>query len=215
MTESYHHGNLRAELITEGLRLLCRDGIAAFSMRRLAQELGVSHAAAYRHFTSKEDLLRAILEEASAKFRDALLGAVTPGVTGEEALYRLGVGYVRFFVANPEIFALFSMLPVEGGLLETIMSGFATPRAPVPECAPHRDCTNIDQQPLDSGFQLFKRLALVMREVPEYRDLTERELLLGFWGKVHGIAAILITQKNFIPTDQLDQAIERVVRTAF
>ena len=39
MSESYHHGNLRAELISAGITMLNRDGIASFSLRRLSQEL--------------------------------------------------------------------------------------------------------------------------------------------------------------------------------
>jgi hypothetical protein len=54
-----------------------------------------------------------------------------------------------------------------------------------------------------------------MRANPQFANLTEREILLGYWAKVHGIASILVTQKNFIPEDELDAAIERVVRTAF
>ena len=56
---------------------------------------------------------------------------------------------------------------------------------------------------------------MVMQTEAPYTDLTEREILLGFWGKVHGIACILVTQKNFIPAGKIDEVIEKVVRTAF
>ena len=49
----------------------------------------------------------------------------------------------------------------------------------------------------------------------EFANLSEREIMLGYWAKVHGIATILATQKNFIPRSELDAAIDRVVRTAF
>lgn len=215
MTETYHHGNLRNDLVSEGIKMLTRDGIASFSLRRLSQELGVSHAAAYRHFSSKEDLLRAIFVEASTRFREALIASVKPDASGEDALYQLGVGYVKFFVANPEILSLFSLVPVEGGLLSVLLDAVQPSDAEQFECSAHRDCTDIDALPETSGFGFFRKIALSAQEESPYRDLSEREILLGFWGKVHGIATILVTQKNFIPEGDLERAIESVVRTPF
>jgi AcrR family transcriptional regulator len=215
MTETYHHGNLRNDLISEGLKLLCKNGIAAFSLRNLSKELGVSHAAAYRHFSSKEDLVRAILIEFSARFRQALLSSVSPGATDKEALMQLGVGYVRFFLAQPELISLFTLIPSEGDPLSRMLSESCESHDSMIELGSHRDCTNIDSLPDSSGFGFFRRIALALRDEEEYRELSDREILLGFWGKVHGIATILITQKRFIPPESIDATIERVVRTAF
>jgi len=215
MTETYHHGNLRNDLITEGLKLLCKNGIAAFSLRNLSKELGVSHAAAYRHFSSKEDLVRAIFIEFSARFRQALVSSVSPGATDKEALMQLGVGYVRFFLAQPELISLFTLIPSEGDLLSQILSEACDSHDAMIEIGAHEDCTDIEDLPDESGFGFFRRIALAIRNEAEYRDLSDREILLGFWGKVHGIATILVTQKRFIPPESLDATIERVVRTAF
>lgn len=215
MPETYHHGNLRNDLISEGLKLLCKNGIAAFSLRNLSKELGVSHAAAYRHFASKEELVRAIFFEFSARFRQALQSSVTPEATDKEALMQLGVGYVRFFIAQPELISLFTLIPSEGDLLSQIMSETRKSHDAMIEIGAHEDCTDIDSLPDESGFGFFRRLALALRNEEGYRDLSDREILLGFWGKVHGIATILITQKRFIPPESLDATIERVVRTAF
>jgi AcrR family transcriptional regulator len=214
MTEHYHHGNLRTGLINGGLKMLSRDGIAAFSLRKLSNELGVSHAAAYRHFSSKEDLLRAILIESSNRFNTALCSSVPANVTGQEALMQLGIAYVKFFVQNPEILILFTLLPVEGGLLATVFSGMDATDPAVIECS-NIDWTHCNQQSVSSAFDVFKNIALEFKTIEHLRDLTEHEILLGFWGKVHGIASVLVSQKNFIPPNELDAAIERVVRTPF
>ncbi|MGB1907401.1 MAG: TetR/AcrR family transcriptional regulator, partial [Spongiibacter sp.] len=50
---SYHHGDLRSELLDAAARLLREEGEAGLSMRRLAQELGVSRTAPYHHFADK------------------------------------------------------------------------------------------------------------------------------------------------------------------
>ena len=45
--------------------------------------------------------------------------------------------------------------------------------------------------------------------------LNEREILLGYWAKVHGLASLLISQKSFIPLESVQTSIERIVRTPF
>ena len=51
---SFHHGNLRQELLDAAL---AASDIEGLSLRQLAASLGVTAAAAYRHFDSREDLL--------------------------------------------------------------------------------------------------------------------------------------------------------------
>ena len=53
--------HLSRELITKtALDVVAREGLAALSMRRLAQELDVWPMSMYRHFRDKEDLLDAV-----------------------------------------------------------------------------------------------------------------------------------------------------------
>lgn len=215
MSKTYHYGNLRNDLIISGLKMLTRDGIASFSLRRLSSELGVSHTAAYRHFKKKEDLLRAIVIETSTLFRDTLARAVPPGTSGEEALMLLGSGYVHFFIDNPEILSLFSMIPNEQNLFLSFLEGMSEEDRIEAEIGAHADCTDIDNLDGASAFGIFKNIASAVRQEGPYINLTEHEILLGFWSKVHGMATLLVTQKNFIPADQLDATIDRVIRTPF
>ncbi|MGB6235906.1 MAG: helix-turn-helix domain-containing protein, partial [Bradyrhizobium sp.] len=51
MTKStYHHGNLASALVDAALKQVEQGGAEAVSLRDLAQSLGVSRAAPYRHF---------------------------------------------------------------------------------------------------------------------------------------------------------------------
>lgn len=50
----------RERLVEVAAQIVAADGIEGLSMRRLADECGVSSMAPYRHVTSKEDLLRAL-----------------------------------------------------------------------------------------------------------------------------------------------------------
>ena len=57
--KSYHHGNLKKELLTCALKMCERDGYTKLSIRSLAKESNVSQTAPYRHFKTKEELYAA------------------------------------------------------------------------------------------------------------------------------------------------------------
>ncbi len=54
--------------MTEALSSLSKRETASFSIQGISQKLGVTHAAAYRHFADKRDLLAAIAVEGVAHF---------------------------------------------------------------------------------------------------------------------------------------------------
>jgi AcrR family transcriptional regulator len=68
----YHHGDLRAALIESGTKLLRERGAAALSLREVAKAAGVSHAAPYRHFEDKAQLLAAIAAAGFERLRAAM-----------------------------------------------------------------------------------------------------------------------------------------------
>ena len=58
--DTYHHGNLRVELIEKGLEYIDPYGVETLSMRKLADSVGVSSAAPYAHFKNKDAFLSAV-----------------------------------------------------------------------------------------------------------------------------------------------------------
>src|SRR6266699_3676969 len=62
----YHHGSLRAALLEAAERVLERDGLAGLTLRAVAREAGVSHAAPSHHFG---DLTGLVSELAAIGFR--------------------------------------------------------------------------------------------------------------------------------------------------
>ncbi|GEL23095.1 hypothetical protein PSU4_20490 [Pseudonocardia sulfidoxydans NBRC 16205] len=62
------HGRLdRADIVTVALGLTHEHGIAAVTMRRIAQELGCSPMALYRHVADREELLLEMLDDVAAR----------------------------------------------------------------------------------------------------------------------------------------------------
>ena len=93
----YHHGNLRAALIEEGLELISEKGPLALTLREIGSRLGVSRTAAYRHFTDKTALLNAIREAGFIEFGNALEQACEQaGSKFAARLAAMGMAYLRF-----------------------------------------------------------------------------------------------------------------------
>jgi AcrR family transcriptional regulator len=101
-TRPYRHGNLPVALVAAARQLLDENGFEGVGLRETARRVGVSATAAYRHFTSKEDLLAAVAAEG---FRE--LGAAMERETrGPDPLSRAGQAYVEFARQNRGLFRL-------------------------------------------------------------------------------------------------------------
>lgn len=56
-SNTYHHGNLRAELLKAAMSILDESGIEAVTIRQVARKAGVGHSAPANHFAGKRALL--------------------------------------------------------------------------------------------------------------------------------------------------------------
>jgi AcrR family transcriptional regulator len=92
----YHHGNLRAELLAEAERTLRDQGIDQLSLRDLARQAGVSHAAPRRHFADRQALLEALAEVGFVRLGDELLAAIDTAGDYQTRLRAAATAYVRF-----------------------------------------------------------------------------------------------------------------------
>lgn len=106
-TRSYHHGNLRAALLESAERTLAQRGVSELSLRELAREVGVSHAAPRRHFADKRALLDALamdgFERLGTELDAAMAGA---GDSLREQLGAFGLAYVRFATEHAALLEL-------------------------------------------------------------------------------------------------------------
>ena len=103
----YHHGDLRAALVERATDVVAEGGVDALSMRELARDLGVSHAAPSRHFADRRALLDAVAVSGFDRLRVAL--DLTPSPAGASFEDRLGLHaacYVRFALRNAPLLAV-------------------------------------------------------------------------------------------------------------
>ena len=103
----YHHGDLRAALVSEGLRLVESAGAEAISLREVARAVGVSATSVYRHFPDKRALMTALAQEGLHRLGAAQQDAAGAAAgTGAAAFTATGRAYVHFALANPGLFRL-------------------------------------------------------------------------------------------------------------
>jgi AcrR family transcriptional regulator len=97
----YHHGRLRAVLLDEAERTLRELGIEALSLRDLARQAGVSHAAPRRHFADRQALLDALAEVGFVRLGDEMRAAIdAAGYDYEARLQAAAAAYTRFAIED-------------------------------------------------------------------------------------------------------------------
>ena len=105
--KSYHHGNLRAELLDTAIEQLRETGADDLSLRALARAIGVSQTAPYRHFADKGDLLAAMATRGYRQLLTALRSAEqAAGDCPKAKLVAVAHAYVDYAAENPQLFKL-------------------------------------------------------------------------------------------------------------
>jgi len=101
---------LGERVLEAALRILARDGVAALTARRLADEAGTSPAAVYELFGDKAGVVRAMFFNGFAQLGDAL-GELEPTDDPLADLVALAARYRRFVVERPALAAVMLSRP--------------------------------------------------------------------------------------------------------
>jgi len=167
---AYHHGDLRAALLTEAAAMIDEEGTSSVTMRAIGRRLGVSRSAPYRHFADKSALLVAVATAGFDHLRDRLeaVGAGAPGA-GIERLRQFGEVYVRFALENP-------------GHYRLMYGKEAITRRDQPEL---REVANGLFDELVHVFQSYQQSGTIKRQDANLQAYVA-------WGAVHGLASLLI-----------------------
>ena len=102
----YHHGALRDALLEAAERVLERDGLPGLTLRAVAREAGVSHAAPTHHFGDLTGLVSELAAIGFRRFGMAMAAAATapPSEHGHGAASARA--YVGFARAHPGMYGL-------------------------------------------------------------------------------------------------------------
>ena len=103
----YHHGALHGALLEAAERVLERDGLAGLTLRAVAREAGVSHAAPTHHFGDLTGLVSELAAIGYRQFSAAMTtAAAAAGASLTEKATARAKAYVAFAQAHPGMYGL-------------------------------------------------------------------------------------------------------------
>lgn len=193
MEKSYHHGNLKNDLIEAGIEIVSSEGPEALSMRKLAKILNVSHNAPFRHFEDREALMQGICNYIASKFEDTISEVALSNHHEPDAVVRLSIRYVKFFVENPSYFRVLT-----------------SANTPVQIFFSREKISASERLPLKILQNAISLIVDVKSMKPE--DLVRKTIAL--WSMLQGLCTILTSSECEFHGD-VDSFIESLVREEF
>ena len=100
----FHHGDLKAALARRALTMVEVSGVEAVSLRQVAREAGVSSAAPYRHYPSRDALLAEVARHGFDLLREQL--QAEEAQDHPDRSLRLCLSYIRFAIEHPALYRL-------------------------------------------------------------------------------------------------------------
>lgn len=175
---TYRHGDLYRALLSSGLELARDGGPDAVVLREVTRRAGVVPNAAYRHFADRQALVQAVSEAAMSllastmEAEQAALGHRKDAAGAARArLGAVGIGYLRFALAEPGLFRTAFSVPGDLQLAASPASAGS------------------------SGLTPFQQLTAALDEMVAAKILPQdRRMGAEFlaWSAVHGLAMLMI-----------------------
>jgi AcrR family transcriptional regulator len=100
----YHHGALHSALVEASIALARKGGPDRVVLREAARAAGVSHSAAYRHFTDRKALLAEVSQHARHELAAEMRRRVNRSTDPLERLQAVGTAYIDFALSQPGLF---------------------------------------------------------------------------------------------------------------
>lgn len=102
----YHHGALREALLQAAERVLERDGLSGLTLRAVAREAGVSHAAPTHHFGDLTGLLSELAAVGFRQFNAAMASSCAAATTPLDRALARPKAYVAYAQAHPGMYGI-------------------------------------------------------------------------------------------------------------
>lgn len=176
----YHHGGLREALIGATRQLVMERGAENFTLADACRVAGVTTAAPYRHFRSKQEILAEIASCGFDELKAEAMAVIAEKGAGTlDALVAMGQAYVAFAVRETAVFRLmFGQEPSLKMAADVAGTGH--------DCFAH----------------LIEQITLYCQQNRVRGDALE--IALRLWTFVHGAASLLIDKDYLEIAPQLD-----------
>lgn len=170
---TYHHADLKNELIEQGIKLVGAEGVNSFSLRKVAAACNVSHAAPYSHFKNKEELLEAMQKHITDAFSKELEDTIICHAGDPNIIEYLGQAYVTFFVDNTHYYAfLYTQSNIQIDL-----------------------SSSADRATNYKPFEIYRVIIIELLNKSGYPAEKQADVAIALWAFIHGVTA-LATMEN-------------------
>jgi AcrR family transcriptional regulator len=181
-------------LVESALTLIRREGIERATMRAIARQAGVSHAAPYHHFSDLDDLLASVAAVGFRQLRASM--AERAGSIDTAPLNKLqeaGVAYVGFATSNPDLYRLMFSHRRQDAVPNSDLSEAASAAyAELGRMMAHASQSTASRSRIDPAS-------------------TPGEAVQAAWALVHGLSMLLIDGRLDVELDDR-QAVDDVAR---
>ena len=166
----------RAEILAAAERIFVEHGYEGATIRKIADEVGLSSTALYMHFSEKGEILHEICRGAFERLIRANRAIETGALSPEQRLRTMLQAYVDFGFANPNAYRLIYLTrPVEA-----------------------RDGAQSAAQQLGGElFQAFEDVVETLAACGRLRIADPRLAAQLFWAGAHGVVSLVITKPYF------------------
>ncbi|MBR0718230.1 TetR/AcrR family transcriptional regulator [Bradyrhizobium liaoningense] len=167
----YHHGALREALLKAAERILERDGLAGLTLRAVAREAGVSHAAPTHHFGDLTGLISELAAIGFRNFNKAMASACDAATTPLSRALARPKAYVAYAQAHPGMYGIM----------------FRTERLDYSRPSLH--------EAAEASFAGLTNAIAAMRQEPiigETLTLDQAAAIARAWSMVHGFTMLLL-----------------------
>ena len=190
--KSYHHGNLREELIEKGIELINEAGEEKLSLRKVAKMCGVSNAALYTYFKKKSDLLYAMSDYIWGILAMELDRTRKKYENQEDLLVKLGKTYVMLFCENHRYYHF--MISRKNMKID-LFSKFS-------------EIENNNEK----AFSILKIEAIKILEKMGVPNQAMQDKIIAMWALVQGLTTIMITN-DIKYSESWEEKIEEIIKS--
>lgn len=183
MKEHYHHGNLKNELIENGIKIIAEKGTNALSLRQLSARCGVSHNAVYNHFDNKEKMINACREYAVNALTEYLLQSIENMPHDEpNTIDTLSYAYIDFFAAHPSYFHFIYGSKISSDITFSFK----------------------DEKDNYPPFELFRKLCITLSARYNLTETDGVQHLVKYWALMQGLTSLVISPEVHFDGDYKD-----------
>lgn len=164
----------RAEILAAAERIFVDHGYEGATIRKIADEVGLSSTALYMHFSDKSEILHEICERAFEQLLIMNRAVLDEPGTSDQRMRRLMHSYVRFGFDNPNAYRLVYMTrPLEAQQAQSVAQSL--------------------------GHELFGAFVRVVEDAAVEGRLRgePRTTAQALWAGAHGVVSLMITKPYF------------------